>query len=90
MLYVACAQWNVQTPVKHMLKANEKGPQWKDGHAPAVQRPADASKQFLVKIQAALDGVSHLAPAQQNYPVSDVARRFAGPEAATGADNVLL
>uniref|UniRef100_A0A383WQF5 MYND-type domain-containing protein n=1 Tax=Tetradesmus obliquus TaxID=3088 RepID=A0A383WQF5_TETOB len=48
--------WNVQTPVKHMLKANEKGPQWKDGHAPAVQRPADASKQFLVKIQAALDG----------------------------------
>uniref|UniRef100_A0A383WPH1 MYND-type domain-containing protein n=1 Tax=Tetradesmus obliquus TaxID=3088 RepID=A0A383WPH1_TETOB len=43
-------------PVKHMTKAMKKGPQWKDGNAPAVQRPADASKKFIVKIQAPMGG----------------------------------
>jgi hypothetical protein len=40
--------------MKHMKKT----PQWKDGKAPAVKREADASKKFIVKIQAPMDGVS--------------------------------
>jgi hypothetical protein len=53
-----CLQMPFNKPVKHMMAATKKGPQWKDGNAPAVQRPVDASKKFIVKIQAPMGGVS--------------------------------
>ncbi|KAF6261418.1 hypothetical protein COO60DRAFT_1459165 [Scenedesmus sp. NREL 46B-D3] len=43
-------------PLKQMKKATKKGRQWRDGNAPAVQRPADAGKKFIVKVQAPMSG----------------------------------
>jgi hypothetical protein len=51
----------VNVSAKQMKKATKKGPQWTDGNAPAVQRPADASKKFIVKIQAPMGGVGAFA-----------------------------